>query len=274
VVCVDVGASYFAHTKWRSFLESPRTRWLAVEPNTQNTGYIQRWEWAANPSLCATGLSEFGGTQTLHVTNVDSGSSLLPPIIPDGMGHRAPDPSYFFPVTQRRIETLTLEAALAPFGETVPVVVKLDTQGTELSILRGAEASFERRRFVGIELESTLLAQPLMQGAGKFWEACAFLEHRGFELLELNPIHRPPTSGGAHRPGQKTSLNECDAVFTLRRDVARGLPVDHRMVLLGIYVTYGYYEEGESLLDDDHELAAALGDSAAMLKRLFRLDKR
>lgn len=138
-VCVDVGASYYPHGKWLAFLNAPRTQWLAVEPNEANIGYVKSWGWPCQVSACTTGLSREGGTQVLYVTNVDTGSSLLPPEIPASMRDRVTNLDYFFPVTERRIETLTLMQALAGLSATAPVFVKLDTQGTLVGLwkLRG-----------------------------------------------------------------------------------------------------------------------------------------
>jgi len=256
-VCVDVGASYFPHVKWLTFLNAAKTQWLAVEPNEANIGYIKSWGWPCQVSACTTGLSREGGAQTLYVTNVDSGSSLLPPEITESMKHRVTNLDYFFPVTERKIETLTLVQALAGLSATAPVFVKLDTQGTELSILQGAESLFQGRRIVGIEMESTLLAQPLMKGSGKFWQACEYLEAQGFELLHLKPIPAPGRSGKV-RTGRNTYLNECDAVFALRQDIVAGLPVEFRTGLLAFYLTNLFYEEALSVLERDAGVADAL----------------
>lgn len=256
-VCVDVGASYFPHVKWLTFLNAAKTQWLAVEPNEANIGYIKSWVWPCQVSACTTGLSREGGAQTLYVTNVDTGSSLLPPEITESMKHRVTNLDYFFPVTERKIETLTLVQALAGLSATAPVFVKLDTQGTELSILQGAESLFQRRRIVGIEMESTLLSQPLMKGSGKFWQACEYLEAQGLELLHLKPIPAPGRSGKT-RTGRNIYLNECDAVFALRQDIAAGLAVEFRTSLLAFYLTNLFYEEALSVLERDADVVDAL----------------
>lgn len=256
-VCVDVGASYYPHGKWLTFLNAPRTQWLAVEPNEANIGYVKSWGWPCQVSACTTGLSREGGTQVLYVTNVDTGSSLLPPEISASMKHRVTNLDYFFPVTERRIDTLTLAQALGGLSASAPVFVKLDTQGTELSILQGAQALFDARRIVGIEMESTMLAQPVMKGSGKFWQACEYMEQQGFELLHVKPIHAPRRSGRS-RPQLLTFLNECDAVFALRPDVAAALAVEYRVSLLAFYLTNLFYEEALSLLDRDAEVASFL----------------
>lgn len=256
-VCVDVGASYYPHGKWLQFLNAPTTQWLAVEPNEANIGYLKSWIWPCQVAACTTGLSREGGVQTLYVTNVDTGSSLLPPEIPASMKHRVSNLDYFFPLTERRIETITLVQALAGLSTTAPVFVKLDTQGTELSILQGAQTLFDVRRIVGIEMESTFLAQPVMKGSGKFWQACEYLEQQGFELLHIKPIAAVARSGNM-RSGRNTYLNECDAVFALRQDVAAVLPVEYRTSLLAFYLTNLFYEEALSLLQRDSDVAGFL----------------
>lgn len=256
-VCVDVGASHYPHGKWLLFLNASNIQWLAVEPNEANIGYVKSWSWPSQVSACTTGLSREGGMQTLHVTNVDTGSSLLLPEIPASMKHRVTNLDYFFPVKKQQIETLTLVQALAGLSATAPVFVKLDTQGTELSILRGAQALFDARRIVGIEMESTMLAQPVMKGSGKFWQACEYLEQQGFELLHVKPIHAPRRSG-RYGPQQHTFLNECDAVFSLRPDVAGELAVEYRASLLAFYLTNLFYEEASSLLERDAEVTGFL----------------
>ncbi len=249
-LCVDVGASYYPHTKWLVFLNSARTQWLAVEPNTVNMDYAKSWTWPCQIDLCATGLSREGGKQILYVTNVDSGSSLLPPEISEGMRHRVSDLDYFFPVVEKEIETMTLAEAVAKYPVDAPIIVKLDTQGTELSILMGASNLFANHRIVGIEMESTLLATPIMKGSGRFWQACEFLEAQGFELLHIKTISASARTGRV-RHGTNTYLNECDAVFAVRPDIAAILSAEHRVALFGFYLTYQFYEEGLSLLERD-----------------------
>jgi FkbM family methyltransferase len=256
-VCVDVGASYYPHVRWGVFLNAPETRWLAVEPNEKNIGYVRDWPYACNIKACTTGLSQYGGTQTLYITNVESGSSLLPPVITAAMRHRVRNLGYYFPVTERLIKTLTLLEALGDLADGTPVCMKLDTQGTELSILKGAQTLFDERLIVGIEMEATLLAEPVMAGSGKFWQACQYLEAQGMELLHLNPI---PAIGrrGRIAKGRNTYLNECDAVFALRPDLAADLPVERRASLLAFYTTNLFFEEALSLLERDSELDALL----------------
>jgi hypothetical protein len=111
-----------------------------------------------------------------------------------------------------------------------------------------------------------------MKGSGRFWQACEFLEAQGFELLHIKPIAASARTGRVRR-GTNTYLNECDAVFAVRPDVATLLPVEHRVALLGFYLTYQFYEEGLSLLERDVTVGKYLeerGVSSEELKGMLR----
>lgn len=246
--CIDVGASYYPHGKWRLLLESANTQWVAVEPNVANVGYVKQWPWPCSVQVVGTGLSETGGPQTLYVTNVDSGSSLLEPHVPPSMQHRFTNLSYFFPVATRTIDTITLTDVLRSVDAGKPTFVKLDTQGTELSILAGADAALRTHQILGVELEATLLATPLMRGSGRFWEACRYMEELGYELLDLKLI-RGPSRLGRNPPRGKTYLNECDAVFGIRQDLLGEMPADRAAALCAFYLCNDLYEDALALLE-------------------------
>jgi hypothetical protein len=74
------------------------------------------------------------------------------------------------------MDTIWPELSLGPG----PINLKLDTQGSELSILRGAE-----RVLLSAELvETELSLVPLYRG-GPFNEVIEFLDERGFGLISI-----------------------------------------------------------------------------------------
>ena len=271
-ICIDVGASYFCHGKWYIFLESINILWIAVEPNEKNLEYINQWNYHCDIKSITTGLSREGGEQVIYITNVDSGSSLLEPIITDGMRHRIKELrlDYFFPLEKKKILTKTLKNIVDDEAGSDPVIVKLDTQGTELSILEGAHGLLENKRVVGIELESTFLAKPVMKNSGKFWQVCSYLEGLGFELLILDPIVGP-SNFSIKAPKGKRYLNECDSVFVLRRDIAKSLPIKYKIVILGFYLTYQLYEEALSFIEDDANIQSYFKDKSVDLNSLVEI---
>jgi hypothetical protein len=115
---------------------------------------------------------------------------------------------------------------------------------------------------------TVMLAQPLMQGSGKFWHACEYMESQGFELLHVKPIQSPGHPGRSKSP-LHTYLNECDAVFALRPDVADELTVEYRIGLLAFYLTNLFYEEALSLLERDAEMVDYLRTQGCRVEALI-----
>jgi FkbM family methyltransferase len=267
--CVDVGASYYPHTSWWLFLGSSNSNWVAVEPNEKNLTYLKQWPWNAKSRAVVMGLSEPGGRQTLHLTNVDSGSSLLEPVIPPSMKHRLGEAgeSYFFPVTKVDIETRTLHSVITEMGD-FPTVVKLDTQGSELSILKSAVNESTTAGIVGIEIECSLLSDPLYKDSPRLWEVALYLEKCGFELIGLDVFPRRSTSKKISS-SPKQVVNECDAIFARRRDLMLENSIESRAALLAFYVTNNLYQEALICLQSDELLCEYLEGRGLIAERLL-----
>jgi FkbM family methyltransferase len=258
LVCIDVGASYRVHLNWEIFLSSPLTKWICVEPNSSNLTYLNEWGFPSKLHIVDIGLSDSGGEKTLFVANKDSGSSLLEPLIPPSMLHRISKRvnDYYFPITEKIIKTRTLEdIILEQIKSDIPIFIKLDTEGTELSILKGAEKHLENGNIIGIEIECSFLADPILRGASKFWECCQYLESKGFELVAMNPIMSRSDYSSATSPGGNRYLLECDAVFALKRDLISHHSVENQIAQIGFLFAYQLYEEILSMITNNKEIA-------------------
>jgi hypothetical protein len=75
--------------------------------------------------------------------------------------------------------------------ETERVFLKLDVQGFEMHVLRGAEDHLDRVAGVQAELALT----PLYEGDAPWREVIDHLEQRGFELAGLEPGFEDPNTG-------------------------------------------------------------------------------
>ena len=241
-VCVDVGASYYAHTTWWVFLESKNTSWLAVEPNEESLQYLNGWPWKANALPITSGLSESGGEQTLFVTNADTGSSLFKPHVSRLMEDRltSADREYLFPISERVISTQSLQEILIPYkGQ--PSFIKLDTQGSELSILRSVVHPDTNHDVLGIEIECSLVAEPTYTGAPRLWDVADYLEPLGYELILLDVFPRAPSSKLSSRP--RSLPVECDAVFARKRYTLINHDVEAQISLIAFYLTNNLFKE-------------------------------
>ena len=85
------------------------------------------------------------GPRTLYATNVPTGSSLLRPGSEAGLDFTPHD--YFFPAREVIVQTRRLDGVLDEAGLARADALKLDTQGTELEILRGWAHAYSTARW-------------------------------------------------------------------------------------------------------------------------------
>lgn len=86
---------------------------------------------------------------------------------------------------KKQLSTTTLDTLLA--GKSADLI-KIDTQGFELEVLRGASASLNSAKAVLLEVS---LIQ-INKGAPLIAEVIAFLDERGFSVCDLLEVHRRP----------------------------------------------------------------------------------
>jgi FkbM family methyltransferase len=141
-------------------------------------------QWAVAP--CAA-LGSRGGQIAINVSANSVSSSVLP--MRAAHLEAAPESRYVRQqtVTVQRLDELAREL-LPPDGQ---LLIKVDTQGYEMEVLKGATGLLPRT--VAIQLELSLL--PLYEDAPTFLELIAFVQSSGFELFSIVPGFRDPHSG-------------------------------------------------------------------------------
>jgi FkbM family methyltransferase len=266
--CIDVGASYFEHSKWRVFLESKKTNWIAVDPNAHNLSYLKNWRWKSNLKVVDQGLSQNGGEVTLYVTNVDSGSSIKKPKLSDSMKLRLDDESYFFPYKEKKIITKSLKVLIEENYNPNPFFIKLDTQGTELDILKGADLFFKKFQILGVELETCLLAQPCYENANKFTDVINFFEEKGYELININVFDLYSATNDTN--GDNFFPNETDVVFLPRLDIIKNLSLNYKLSIVGFMYSYKLYNQIEYLIKHNLDLKQELSNRQINLQKLIK----
>lgn len=257
---IDIGASYYPHERWSTFLESSNATWVLIDPNAESLGYVKTWKHKSNAISKVTGISAKSGPHVLYKTATVTGSSLLKPELSESMKTRLGKSGYdyFFPLSETVIQCSTIDDNLTKEQLLIPRIIKLDTQGTELNILKSIEKMLTDGLTVAVESESTLLAQPMYEDSGKFWQMQAFLESVGYETVYLKPIDSPQQ--GTMR-GSRGFLNECDAAFAMRQDIAKQAPIETSYSLLAIYADYGMYREVLNHLRTDTRLQSGMKHS-------------
>jgi FkbM family methyltransferase len=132
-------------------------------------------------------LGEANGEVTINVAGNSASSSILP------MGElhagAAPTSRYLGQevTALHRLDCITHPA----LAKSKSALLKIDTQGYELAVLKGAGDLLARIR--GIQVELSVV--PLYEGQPVFDEVMAFLRDRGFGLWDLSPGFVDPRSG-------------------------------------------------------------------------------
>jgi FkbM family methyltransferase len=250
LTCVDIGASYFEHTKWTAFLNSKNTNWIAVEPNIKNTYYKKFWKWKAKFILEKNAIAKNRGYKNLYITNIDSGSSLKKIAIHPNMKNRFTDKSYFYPIKKKKIWTTSLDYLLKKTDRTTPIFLKLDTQGSELDIIRSSHKYIKKKLILGIECEASLLAKPNYQNSTKFYKLSEFMEANNFELIKLDIFH----INDKKKDKNNYLPCECDAVFSLRKDIIRKLDIKKKILIFAFYSSYKLHSEMKTMLEENIDL--------------------
>jgi FkbM family methyltransferase len=140
--------------------------------------------WHVAPRMA---LGAENGTVTINIAGNSASSSVLP------MGklhaEAAPESRYTGaePVPLCRLDSVT-HPALAGGS---PMLLKIDTQGFEMAVLRGAAGLLPR--VAGVQVELSVV--PLYEGQAAYREVIDFLEAAGFGLWNVMPGFADARSG-------------------------------------------------------------------------------
>lgn len=132
--------------------------------------------WRVAPRMA---LAASSGRAVMRVSNRSDMSSLLPM---EALTLEALPKS--FEIAQEEVETHCLDAVFADFvrpGERV--LLKIDTQGSEADILRGAMGVIGQ--LAGLQVEMSL--RPMYAGETRYLDLCRFIEDQGFEPYWFTP---------------------------------------------------------------------------------------
>jgi FkbM family methyltransferase len=182
IVAVDVGCRDGVRPAWREL--RPHALLVGFDADPEECSRLngvagdstqERYEPVA--------LAASEGEATLYVTADPQSSSLYPPDpravrrYPELWRHEARGTT--------TIKTTTLDSWASEAGVESIDALKVDVQGAELDVLRGAERSLGSVRMIETEVEF----QQLYEGQPLFTDVDRFLRDRGFALWRLREIH-------------------------------------------------------------------------------------
>jgi len=171
-------------------------------------------------------VAETNATRTLFITAKPQNSSLLRPN--DDLLGQYLTRGEFEVVETVEVQTQTLWECLEAANTPRVDFIKLDTQGTELEILRGARVDRLRPLAVMVEIQF----QPFYQGAPPASEVLAFMRSHGFGLYDLR-TSRWVRSASRRSPGFATGeIIWGDALFINEANCQSGEQLVAQIALL------------------------------------------
>lgn len=132
---------------------------------------------------CALGSAE--GEMTLNVTVASEGSSLLPLAVAPGQFG-----SWTIPAEQIVVPVKRLDLALAELNVTRADLLKIDTQGFDLEVLKGAGDMLTPGTIRAVMVEVSF--QPFYEGQPRPHEVIAYLDARGYRPVAMHEGGREP----------------------------------------------------------------------------------
>jgi FkbM family methyltransferase len=180
---LDVGShrGWFFHC-WKDWC--PGARIQAFEPALEAYEESVRL-YGGDPSIVIHPVGLASGSGTLDL-NIMAGSppsnSFLEPVREawEAIGYATG------PISHRRVPVMSLDEFAARSGVTTVYLLKVDVQGFELEVFKGANATLTRTSYVFVESA----IRRLYVGAPNFAAVHDHLEERGFHLMALRGWHR------------------------------------------------------------------------------------
>jgi FkbM family methyltransferase len=177
-VVIDIGAhdgSSFA----LPYSQDPDTTVYAIEPNPI---LVQQLRSHNRPNLRVYGVAmgEVEGMSAFYLNRDDQTSSLLPATCEGAWQAFAPQ---LDPVDVIEVPVQRLDDFLRREGIVEVDLLKIDAQGFDFQVLKGAGNALQSIRRIQLEVQ----LQPLYQGSGSKAEIVAYLSDRGFELVRSMP---------------------------------------------------------------------------------------
>ena len=268
----DVGSAGGLHPRWRPF--RPILSAILFDPReAAASGRLGPGETRIYP----VALSDQAGEAQLHITALANMSSFL-----------QPDPGVFGRYRKKgadaqvvRTEQVSVERldALARTDGFRPHVLKVDTQGSELMVLKGAEGCLKSVMLAEIEVSffQRYAGQPV------FADIEAWMKRQRFELIELHRLKRYRAANSLNIRNSPTNDEQRsgrvaygDAIFVRNEDsILAAAATDDGTSLIRAAVAllaYGKADHAAALLDRGRDLLPAkhishIGEALTALSR-------
>ncbi|MCI0428871.1 MAG: FkbM family methyltransferase [Nitrospiraceae bacterium] len=195
---VDVGAAYGSFTS-QCFPVFPKARFLLLEPLTEYQPSLKELTKAMPTAQCiVAAASAHQGEIVLNVHPDLVGSSLFREVEQDTTVNGIP----------RTVRAITIDGLLKETVAKGPFLLKVDVQGAELEVLRGAERMLADTEYILLEVSLFRF----FQDGPDFNDVILYMKSRGFVAYDI--------SGLQYRP-LDNALSQVDVAFVKEEGLFR-----------------------------------------------------
>jgi len=175
---IDIGARGGVQPFWFPITEY--THFIGFEPDQVECDRLNTY--AANARFYSAALHEHNGPQKFYLARSTKCHALLP--INMSYWGRFPNSVYNTVVGETTVEAKSLDSVVAE--DNIPKIdfIKIDVEGSELAILRGAKKSLSACGVLGIKTE--VWWDPCLKNQPSFAELDIFLRGEGFFMFDLD----------------------------------------------------------------------------------------
>jgi len=206
---IDVGIAFGTPPIYDAF---PRARYFLIEPVAECRPVLERLKQRLNAEYFLVAAGAENKEVTLNVHDDISGSSLFPQVegkVFDGEAR---------PTPMRRLDSLLPESLEHP------VLLKLDTQGAEIEILKGLGSRID-------EIDLLIVETTMMQvrhGIPEFADVVRFCDDAGFAVYDVLEGHMRALDG---------ALAQIDLAFVRKDSALRSETVTFNSAQLAKYLS-------------------------------------
>ena len=161
----------------------PGAEMHSFEPNPAPFSALSD-KWGNTPGVVLNNvaLADLNGTSPFHATRISEAASLLSPT--ERMRMISVEHKYDYEVISIRTETLDNYCRAVNCGKID--ILKIDVQGAELCVLKGARALLQREMISAIYVETTFAA--CYEGQTNYSGLMSYLSCFGYELWDISPF--------------------------------------------------------------------------------------
>jgi FkbM family methyltransferase len=174
---IDVGVAYGTPELYEAF---PSAHFLLVEPLDEYAEALGLIAQRIRADVVRAAAGPAPGTTSINVHRAPALSSTL--------GHWKGQPT---DGSSREVPVVRIDDLVAERELDGPFLVKVDAEGAELDVLRGAEQTLERSELVLLEVSLF----EFLPGAAQLHDVVAFMKERGFVAYDLYGGHLRPVDG-------------------------------------------------------------------------------